>query len=90
MIMGIVRVLEVSKKAQERRLNYFGHVMRKEDVFVCKRVMNMEVGGRRRKGRPKFRWKDNIAKDLKEKVLSEQDTQDRIRWRRLTSKGDPI
>ena len=50
----------------------------------------MEVGGRRRKGRPKFRWKDNIAKDLKEKVLSEQDTQDRIRWRRLTSKGNPI
>ena len=63
---------------------------KREDEFVCKRVMNMEVGGRRRKGRPKFRWKDNIAKDLKEKVLSEQDTQDRIRWRRLTSKGDPI
>ena len=71
LIRGTVKVLEVSKKAQERRLKWFGHVMRREDYFVCKRVMNMEVQGRRRKGRPKNRWKDSIANDLKEKGLSE-------------------
>ena len=90
LIRGTVKVLEVSKKAQERRLKWFGHVMRREDDFVGKRVMNMEVEGRRRRGRPKFRWKDSIANDLKEKGLSEQDTQDRRRWRRLTSNSDPI
>ena len=90
LIRGTVKVLEVSKKVQERRLKWFGHVMRREDEYVCKRVMNMEVEGRRRRGRPKFRWKDSISNDMKEKGLREQDTHDRGRWRRLTRNSDPI
>ena len=89
-IRGTVKVVEVSKKAQERRLKWYGHVMRREDDFVCRRIMNMEVEGRRRRGRPKFRWKDGISNDMREKGLREQDMQDRGRWRRLTRNSDPI
>ena len=49
----------------------------------------MDVDGRRRRGRPKFRWKDNVLKDMQEKGLREQDAQDRRRWRRLTRNSDP-
>lgn len=41
-------------------------------------------------GRPKFRWNDSILKDKKEKSLSEQDGQDRKRWRRSTRNNDLI
>ena len=89
-IRGTVKVAEVSKKIQERRLQWFGHVMRREDGHVCRRVMNMEVDGRRRRGRPRVRWKDNIANDMRERGLREQEVQDRRRWRRLIGNSDPI
>ena len=83
-------MVEVSKKIQQRRLQWFGHVMRREEDHVCRRVMDMEVDGRRRRGRPKFRWKDNVSNDMREKSLREQDAQDRRRWRRLIRNSDPI
>ena len=46
---------EMSKKVQESRLKWYGHVLRREDEYVGKRVMAMEVPGKRRRGRPKQR-----------------------------------
>ena len=56
-----------------------GHVLRKEDEYVGKRVMGMEVPGKRRRGRPKRRWLDSIRNDLSERELSREDTQDRAK-----------
>ena len=80
---------EISKKVQESRLMGHGHVSRREDEYVGKRVMGMEVPGKRRSGRPKRRWLDSIRNDLSERGLSEEDAQDRPRWRRLTRHIDP-
>ena len=49
-IIGIAKVGEISKKLQESRLKWYGHVLRREDEYVGKRVMVMEVPGKRRKG----------------------------------------
>ena len=53
-IRGITKVGVLSKKVQERRLKWFGHVMRREE-YVGKRVLGMEVQGKRKRGRPKRR-----------------------------------
>ena len=58
--------------------------MFRKDEYVGKRVMGMEVPGKRRRGRPKRRLLDSIRNDLSERGLSEEDAQDRPRWRRLT------
>ena len=52
-IRGTTKVGEISKKVQESRLKWYGHVLRREDEYVGKRVMAMEVPGKRRRGRPK-------------------------------------
>ena len=36
---------EIYKKVQESRLKWYGHVLRREDEYVGKRVMGMEVPG---------------------------------------------
>ena len=88
-IRGTTTVGEISKKVQESRIKWYGHVSRREDEYVGKRVLGMEVPGKRRRGRPKRRWMDNIRNDLSERGLSEEDAQDRSRWRRLTRHIDP-
>ena len=72
---------EISKKVQESRLKWYGHELRREDECVGKRVMVMEVPGKRRRGSPERRWMDTIGNDLSEKELSREDTQDRAKWR---------
>ena len=37
------KVGEIAKKVQERRRNWCGHMMRREDHYLGRRVMEMEV-----------------------------------------------
>ena len=46
-IRGATKVGEISKKVQESRLKWYGHVLRREDEYVGKRVMAMEVQGKK-------------------------------------------
>ena len=45
-----------------------------------KRVMWMEVPGKRSRGRPKWRCLDNIRNDLSEIELSDEEVRDRVKW----------
>lgn len=88
-IRGTAKVTEVTKKVQERRMRWFGHIKRREEGYVGRRILDMEVEGRRR-GRPKKRWKDHIGEDLMERGLSGEEIGDRALWRRLVRNSDPI
>ena len=79
---------EITKKVEERRLKWYGHVLRREEHSVGRRAMIMKVQGRRKRGRPKRRWLD-IKDDIKEKELSADDVSDRATWRRMSSYFDP-
>ena len=44
-IRGSTEVGEISKKVHERRMRWYGHVMRRDEEYVGKRVMGIEVQG---------------------------------------------
>ena len=52
-VRGTSKVGKISKKVQERRLKWYGYVMRRDEEYMSKRVIRVDVEGRRRKGRPK-------------------------------------
>ncbi|XP_066974261.1 uncharacterized protein [Macrobrachium rosenbergii] len=85
---GTTKVVELSKKAQERGLQWYGHVMRRDETYVGRRVMQMEVPGGRARGRPKRRWTDVVREDLRDEQLSENDAFDRARWRKAVRNID--
>ena len=49
-IRGATKVGEISKKVQERRFKWYGHVLRREEEYVGKRVMVMDVRGKEGEG----------------------------------------
>ena len=53
----------------KRKLQYFGHLMRRVDSLE-KTLMLEGIGGRRRRGRQRMRWLDGIT-DLMDVSLSE-------------------
>ena len=59
-IRGTTKVGEITKKVQERRLKWYGQVMRREEHYVGRRAIEMKVHGRRNRGRPKRRWLDKV------------------------------
>ena len=89
-IRGTTKVTEASKKLQEKRLQWYGHVMRREEEYVGRRVIEMEVQGTRNRGKPKRRFMDSVKEDLKEKGLTGEEVQDRREWRRLVRNADPM
>ncbi|XP_068224318.1 uncharacterized protein [Palaemon carinicauda] len=84
------KVLEISKKVQEGRLRCYGDLMRRDEDHVGRHTMEMEVQGRRRRGRPSKRWRDCVRGNLKEKGVDEAEAQNRKRWKRPIRNGVPI
>ena len=75
---GTMKVREITKKVQERRLKW----------YVGRRAMEMKVQGRRKRGIPK-RWLDTVRDDIKAKGLSADEVYDCATLRRISSYIDP-
>ena len=50
-------------KMREGKMRWYGHVMRR-DQYVEKRVMEMELPGKRKQGRKKRRFLDVVKEDM--------------------------
>ena len=64
---------------QQNRLQWYGHVLRKEDNDWVKKYMEYEVEGSRPRGRPKRTWREVVQKDCQARSLNREDAMDRGR-----------
>ncbi|KAK3513844.1 hypothetical protein QTP70_028833 [Hemibagrus guttatus] len=88
-IRGTAHVGRLGDKVREARLRWFGHVQRRESEYIGRRMLDMELPGRRQRGRPKRRYMDGINEDMKLVGASVEDAEDRDRWREMIRFGDP-
>ena len=76
-------------KIREARLRWYGHLRRKDDGYIGRRMLRMEFPGKRKRGRPKRRFMDVVKEDMVEVEVTEEDTVDRRNWRKKIRCGDP-
>ncbi|KAF7642981.1 hypothetical protein LDENG_00246950 [Lucifuga dentata] len=64
-IRGTAHVRCFGDKVREARLRWFGHVQRRDSEHIGRRMLRLELPGRRPRGRPKRRFMDVVKEDMK-------------------------
>ena len=73
-------VIQFETFLENERLKWFGHCLRRKPNHMCAKLLRLEVSGRRSRGRPKKRWRDNRKGDMKKYQLTEDMAQYRKYW----------
>ena len=63
-IRGTTRVVQECKKITEKRLKWYGHVRRMKEEHIVRRMLHVDIPGKRRRGRPNLRWQDACKRDM--------------------------
>ena len=66
--------------AKINEVSWDGNVLRRNDGHVLRKVLDFEMKGKRRRGRPKKTRKTQVEKESKSVGL-EKDAMNRVRWR---------
>ena len=88
-IRSTVKAERLGMKMREDRLRWYGHVMRRDQEYVGKKMMEMELPGKRKRGRPRRRFVDVVKEDMKEVDAKETDIEDKKMWRMMIRCGHP-
>ena len=82
---------QTSKMITKRRLNWYGHMTRRDEEDILRKVLRTDTPGKRKKVRPKTRWKDGCLRNIKSTGLRAGEEMDRVTWNRkiISYTGDP-
>ena len=84
-LYALFKDVEISWFIKITRLRWAGHVRRKDDFEICKRIWSTQPEGSRKRGRPRLLWRDEVDGDARELWLRIwwKEAVDRIDWRKL-------
>ena len=64
-------------------MNWYGHVIRRDEEHIPRKVLRTDIPGKRKIGRPKTRWKDAYQRSRLEKYWARAGEEtERAMWRR--------
>ncbi|XP_067131713.1 uncharacterized protein [Centruroides vittatus] len=67
----------LSKKMQECKSSWFGHVERRSDNYGEKKIGKLIIKGKRKRRRSKMRWKDKVEENFNQRGLKREEALDR-------------
>ncbi|XP_051788414.1 uncharacterized protein LOC127529327 [Erpetoichthys calabaricus] len=82
-IRGSAQVGRLGDKVREASLRWFGHVQRRDAGYIGRRILRIELPGKRKRGRPKRRFMDVVREDMQVMGVTEHDVEDRKIWKKM-------
>ena len=79
-------VVNLEHRLRKTRLRWFGHVKCKDENSIFRRVMELEVEGRRPVGRPNNTWSKVVKEDMRKLNITDDLAEDRKQWKKLISR----
>ena len=61
----------------------------RESGYIGRRMLELELPGRRRRGRPKRRFMDAVKEDMQVVGVRVEGTENRLKWKTMIRCGDP-
>ena len=81
-IRGSFKIAPISLKVKEARLRWYGHLRRREAQHPTRRMIDMEIPGRRQRGRPELRWMDCVQRDMNCFNMNDNMVLNRNEWKK--------
>jgi hypothetical protein len=76
--------MEISIHIKRRKLTWIGHTLREGNEAIEREVLDWNLQGKRRSGRPKQVWRRSVHNEaLKSWSKVKRMARDRTRWRRF-------
>ena len=63
-IASRVGVDDLEEHLRQKRLRWFGHIVRRDEEVEIKKVFELNIEGRRNRGRPVKRWIDVVEEEM--------------------------
>lgn len=88
-IQNILNQEDIVRFVKAQRMRWFGHVERMEEKRMPRKVLKTRMEKRRRQGRPRNRWRDEVEADLVTMNIRpwRSAAQDRSRWRKIVEEA---
>ena len=84
-IRGNAKVAPINSVLAQKRLSWYGHVMRRD---ITKSTLRTTVTGTRPRGRPNMRWLDRLKSDMRIYGINPEKTTDKKRWSAMVKNVD--
>lgn len=88
-IRGTGKVGLLGGKVREVRLGWFDHVLRSDVQYIGRRLLRTELPGKRKRGRIKRRFMDEVREGMQEVGVIEEVAEDRMNWKMVIHCSDP-
>ena len=71
----------IDRLATANGVRWYGPVLRSDDDSVLRVALNLEMSGKRKRGRPKKTWKKQVEEETEKIGLKKEDALRRDKWR---------
>ena len=78
-VLGLTGAIDPLATANGVR--WYGHELKRDDDSVLRGVLDFEVSGKRKRGRPKKTWKNRVEEETGKIGLKKEDALNREKWK---------